>query len=306
MRAFPLGARERVRRFATLGIRFWDAAFDRPVAGGLVVHAWLRGGAYPPVRAVRSSAGVYSFHRLPCRREAEFPGAAEQPEELGPELEYTVVVDDRTGSFLPTAFSVTLPLGYRGEFLSGSAASLPGGPGRAYLYSAPSRPIPPGSAAIRADLEDPDRGGPAAWAVLRATVEGREAVGVADREGRVLLLTPMPEVESLGRGSPPGSGQGPVAGVGWPVTLEVDYQPDALRYPLAGAAGLPADWVDRPSLKSVLDEQDAALVTLEEGDPPVTDWEEELEYGEPLQLRTSDARGDGLSSVWVHAGASIP
>ncbi|MEJ2503874.1 MAG: hypothetical protein P8177_11285, partial [Gemmatimonadota bacterium] len=110
-----------------------------------------------------------------------------------------------------------------------------------------------------------------------------------------------------GMGSPPGSGQGPVAGNTWPVTVRVDYQPDALRYPLEGAiGGLPEPWLERPSLKSVLDEQDPARITPFEGGAPVDAWEVELDYGAPLQLRTHDAGGIPLSSVRVHAGASTP
>lgn len=306
MRAFPLGAVDRTRTFTPLGLRFWDAAFDRPITGRLVVRAWLTGGPFPPIGAIRSPGGVYSFHGLPCQTEAEFPGALEAPESAGPELDYTVVVDDPSGAFLPAVFTLTLPLGYRGEFLSTQAGSHPAGAGRAYLFSAPSRPVPTGAVVLRGDLEDADRGGPASWAVVRATVEGREVVGVAGGDGRVLLLGPMPEVERLSLGSPPGSGQGPVAAAAWSASLRVEYDPSALRYPLAGAPQLPPSWPARPSLKSVLDEQEPALVTTVEGAAPVSEWSTDVEYGEALQLRTHGAGGERLSSLWVHAAASIP
>lgn len=307
MTGFPLGARERVRVFTPLGIRFWDAALDRPVGRGLEVWAWLRNGPFEPVRAVSSPSGAYSFHRLPGQIEAEFPGTHGRPWEVGSELEYTIVVADPSGDFLPATFSVTLPLGYPGEFLREDGASPPGGAGRAHLFSSPSRVVPPGAAALRADLEDADRGGPAAWAVVIATLEGRTVKGVADGQGRVLVLAPTPQVERLRLGSPPGSGQGPVAGNAWPVTVRIEYQPSALRYPLEAAVGvLPAPWLERPSLKSVLEEQAPAQITAVDGDAPIDEWDVEIEYGEPLQLRTHDAEGTPLSGVQVHAGASTP
>lgn len=306
MSSLSLRAVERTRVFTPLGIRFWDVALDVPVLRELDVHAWLLDAPFAPTKAVRSPSGVYVFHRLPARRESEFPGERERPEDLGSQLEYAIIVDDPAGAFLPVAFSVMLPLGYRGEFLSVSVTSEPGGAGRAYLFAAPSRRIPPGLAAIRADVEDADTGEPAAWAVLRATLEGRESTGIADERGRVLLLAPLPTADRLGLGSPPGSGQGPLAGKSWPVTLRVEYQPEALRYPLAGAAELPGSWVARPSLKSILDEQNPALVTTTVGDDPVTEWTAELSYGEELLLRSRDAEGEPLSAIRVHAGASIP
>lgn len=301
----PMRIHDRTRVFTTLGLRFWDAAFDVPIHAALDVHVWLPGSAFPPRRAVRSPGGVYSFHGLPGRAEAEYPGQHERPEDLGPELEYVVLVDDPAGRFLPVAFSVTLPLRYRGEFLSDSAGSEPGEAGRAYLFPASSRPVPPGAVAIRADLEDGNTGEPAAWAVIRATVEDREVSGLADDRGRVLLLAATPAVDRLGLGSPPGSGQGPVGATTWTVGLRVDYQPDALRYPLADS-GLPAPWAERPSLKSILAEQGPAQVTLVDGEDPVAGWTAELGFGEPLVLRTHDADGAPQPSVRIHAGASTP
>ncbi|HUH11685.1 MAG TPA: hypothetical protein VMK65_01190, partial [Longimicrobiales bacterium] len=219
MSAPPLRTVEDTRVFTTLGIRFWDAAFDVPIHVPLVVHAWLPEGPVPPVRAVRSPSGVYSFHALPGRAAAEYPGGEEHPEDLGPELDYVIVVDDPGGRFLPAAFTLALPLGFRGVFPDDAIASEPGGaPPRAYLFPSPAYPVPPGAAAIRVDLldadTDPDEPEPAAWAVVRATLEGRELTGIADESGRVLLLAALPLVERLNLGSPPGSGVEPAPGGG--------------------------------------------------------------------------------------------
>lgn len=309
MNALAPGIRvlERARSFTPLGIRFWDEAFDVPVEAELRVYAWLAGGGFAPVRAVRAASGIYSFHHLPGRWAQEHPAEDEDaPETAGPAQEYVISVDDPGGRFLPTVFSVALPLGYRGEFLS-AALSPPGGsPGRAYLFSAAGRPVAARAAAIRADLWDADREAPAAWAVLRATVKGRTHTAVADDQGRALLMMPVPSVDRLRLGSPPGSGQGSPAGNRWPATVRVWYDPGALRFPFAGRGDVDPAWLARPSLKSVLDEQGAALVVDEEGQAPVSEHVAELAYGEALVLRTVDAGGTPAPRLWITAGASPP
>ena len=301
----PLRMEERVRLFTVLGIRFWDAAFDVPITQPLHVHAWLTGIA-APLRATRAASGSYSFHSLPGRRAAEFPGDAENPEDLGPVQEWVISVEDPAGHYLPEVFSLTLPLGYRGEFLSATPGSLPASAGRAYLFSAPGRPVPPGAIAIRVDLEEQLTELPAAWAVLRATIDGRERIGIADEDGRVLLLAPMPEVASLGMGSPPGLGQGAPGTQRWPVTLRVASEPAALRYPFDDVAVVPVAWQRRPSVRSILDEQDPVAVITDEDDPAVSEWTDEIRYGEELVLRTRRSDDTLASSVWITAGASIP
>ncbi|HUH11952.1 MAG TPA: hypothetical protein VMK65_02535 [Longimicrobiales bacterium] len=92
----------------------------------------------------------------------------------------------------------------------------------------------------------------------------------------------------------------------WPVTVRVEYTPGALRWPLQEAFALPAAWRETPSLKSVLHEQFPGLITTDEGAAPVSEFEAELGYGEPLVLRTRDAGGTPLATLWVHAGASTP
>jgi hypothetical protein len=294
---------ERVRVFTPLGIRFWDAALQVPVSDGLRVYAWLSGGDFAPVRAVRSPSGVYSFQGLPGRAEQERPHPDEErPEELGRPLDYVVVVDDPAGRFLPVAFTVGLPLGYRGVL--GQGGSPPGGvPGRAHLFSAPSRGVGAATAAVRAELWDGGAERPAAWAVLRIVVAGRAHTAIADAEGRALALVPLPSVDRLRLGSPPGSGQGAPEETVWPVTVSARYSPGSLRFPFAARSELPDEWVRRPSLKSILDEQDAALLETDEGLDPVEEWEAELTYGEELVLRTLAADGTPRSRLSIVAAS---
>lgn len=298
-------ALERDRTFTPLGIRFWDAALDRPVAEPLTAHAWLRGSALPAVRAARSPSGVYSFHGLPGQASAERASPAQdRPEQAGPPREYAIAVDDPAGQYLPAAFSVTLPLGYRGEFLSpvgGVAASPPETAGRAYLFSAPGRRVPPGMAAIRADVADA-AGAPAAWAVLTATVAGETRTGIADARGRAVVMIPFPTPERLRQGSPPVDG----GTASWPVTLRARWQPAALRHPFPVRDGLNPAWAGWPSLKSVLDEQGPAAVWTDEDGPSAAEWTDTLVHGRELVLRTTLAGGARASTLWIAAGASPP
>jgi hypothetical protein len=302
---------ERDRTFTPLGIRFWDAALDVPVLEPLTVYAWLRGTKYPPTRAVRASSGIYAFHGHPGQADAERPDRREEhPELVGPPREYAIAVDDPSGRYLPEAFTVTLPLGYRGVFLEPvalTAASPPEPQGRAYLFPAAARIAPPGVAAIRATLVDEatvgsDEVRPAAWAVLTATLAGETRTGIADAEGRVVVMLPFPTPERLRLGSPPVDTRDP----SWPVTLSAAWEPGALRYPFPAREGLNPAWADRPSLKSILDEQGPASVTLEEGDAPVLEWTETLVHGRELVLRTTLAGGARDATVWIAAGASPP
>ena len=295
---------ERDRTFTPLGIRFWDVALDVPMADPLSVFAWRSGGPYAPVRAVRSMSGVYSFHGLPGEAAVEKPAPDEEfPETLGAPREYAIAVDDARGHYLPIAFSVTLPLGYRGEFLGVAATtSPPGAAGRAYLFPGVARPVPPGAAAIRADLVDGLTGEPAAWAVLSVTLAGETRTGIADETGRVMVLLPFPTPERLRLGSPPADSR--VAT--WPVTLSVRWEPAALRYPCPAREGLDPAWATRPSLKSILDEQRPALVWTVEGEDVVDGWSDTLVHGRELVLRTTLAGGDPAATLWISAGTSPP
>ncbi|HEX8905048.1 MAG TPA: hypothetical protein VF771_09425 [Longimicrobiaceae bacterium] len=297
---------ERDRTFTPLGIRFWDAALDVPVADQLAVYAWLSGSQTAPVRAVRSPGGVYSFHRLPGQGRAEKPlGDDERPEIDGPAGEYAIAVDDRSGKYLPMAFSVPLPLGYRGEFLS-QTGSTPGPGGKAYLFPAASSAVPPGVAAIRADFVDADsedRMAPAAWAVLTATLAGVTRTTIADERGRAALFIPWPTPERLRQaGSPPPDTRAAT----WEVSLAVRWEPAALRYPFPAREGLDPAWAARPSLKSILYEQRTALVLTDEGQAPAPEWTETLVHGQELVLRTTLAGGGRAPTVWISAGASPP
>ena len=117
-------ARERIKHFAVLGIRFWDQTKDAQIGDSLQVSAWREGSADRVVVAERSASGIYVFHRLPGLRESEIRGDDEPDFEQPLDLEnaarrsYIVEVKDNKGRFLPVARRVDLPLPRRGLLFS--------------------------------------------------------------------------------------------------------------------------------------------------------------------------------------------
>jgi hypothetical protein len=240
--------------FSPLGIQFWDMTQNLPVVGGLSVNLRLANSIAPALPAVLTSSGVYGFFGLPGLFAAEHPG----PEGYGPPrtFRYVVTVQDLLGRFLPVVLVYTLD--QTGALVvAGSQGAL-----RAPLFSAVSRPVPPGVGAIRADLLDEDTGQPATWAVVRIQIAGETETwtGIADANGRVMVLVPYPVMRILQLGSPPGTGQGSFAAQSWPVTVTVQYSPDQLSYPAADFPDAAWPWTSTPNLKDILGVQQPATI----------------------------------------------
>ena len=172
---------------------------------------------------------------------------------------------------------------------------------------APTRPAAAGISVVRADLWDREADQPAAYAAAEAWIAGQTWRGIADARGCVLIQFPSPPVTRLSTGSPPGSGQGPAAGMSWPIRIGVQYQPSRLRYPLAATRDVVFPWATTPSLKSILEEQQPALVWQHEAGPAAAEWTGDLVYGEELILRTAAGSPSTNSSVLlVSSIASSP
>lgn len=195
--AVPLGDGRVVRDIeerahtAPLGVRCWDVVRDRQVTDGLVVRTTPVAGA-PTVVASRTSTGTYGFVHLPTTRTSERRPVTDFPDGEP----HVVEVLDRLGRFNTARVLVPAP----------SAFPLPE---PIVLFSAPTRVPPPGFAAVRASLRFEDtsvpaatgrRIRPAAHAVLVVTVDETEHLGVADRQGEVLVLVPMDRFDA---GLPP-------------------------------------------------------------------------------------------------------
>jgi hypothetical protein len=266
---------ERYARVAPLGVRLWDAPTARALADGLVVWAYPEGRPERRVRAWPNHSNIFVAHDLPGLREASFGDGDDDYWASVPRLRFVVEVNDASRNFQPFSFAARLPARGLASPEWGSPLSSPLGTGAVPLFSTPSRTAPLGTAVIRADLWDSLNDRPASWAVLEADYEG-EVIdrGVADRDGRVVLIFAYPLAPDLPpvptAGSPIGPpGRGPTR-LSWPIRLGVRYTP----------------WPDPvpkvPDLCRVLGQPDALFV-----DFPTATGELTLEYGRERVVASS-------------------
>ena len=142
--------------------------------------------------------------------------------------------------------------------------------------STPTRPVPAGTAVVRADLWDAVADAPAAWALLEVQAPGLPvARGLADAGGRATVLLPYPEPAGLD-GSPPSPDRRALSEQTWQVEIS------------AYAAPQPPAPPDRADLCTVLSQPPATLLA---GSPPATPViEATLEYGRELVVRTAPSQ----------------
>lgn len=265
--------------FTPLGIRFWDAALDAPITDGLTVTAREPDSRGKVTLAVRTLSGVYAFHGLAGMHAIEYP-AGSAAGASAPPTPFIIEVVDTLGRYLPTAFRAPVP--YAGIFPTQTVASALGEPPPGViLFSAPTRVVRPTLAVIRAELRDAAAAfRPAAYAVLDAHVGPRRWTGVADAQGRVMIVLPYPTFSA-----PAGTSLIPSAGAGaaqrWPVTLSVRYGPAELS-PIAGGQA--------PDLKSILSQSPGVIWQSLPSLPgaPAGELATELVFGQELVVRTDD------------------
>jgi hypothetical protein len=185
-----------------LGVRFRDTATNEIVRTGLRVKA--RSVDAPantePTIAQPNPSGVWLFYRLPGLRAFElgsrnFPEVGSPP---GPPR-FKIQVEDEEGRFLPCTFVATAS--EKGPMEFGPPLSSPPEGTEVPLFSAPSRPVPPACAVIRAHLItllEQQTYQPARWALLQASATVRnvrvEALGLANDKGDVAVMFPWPEL----------------------------------------------------------------------------------------------------------------
>lgn len=274
-------------RTAPLGLRFWDPVTAAFVGDGLRVTAYPVADPSRRTAAAVSPSRVWVFHKLPGmgaveRGEGDEAFWASPP----PKRMYRVEVDDDLGRFVPFQLEVEAPVRRPLEWMPPAGVSFPGmPPGSVPLFSSATRAVPQGLGVIRAELWDPNAttppgmkgpGGPAAWAVVTAAIDGLLGVaGLADAKGRVLLICPYPA--PMGGGADGLTGV-PLTGQSWPVSLSVRYEPAgkiAERAKLSGAfeqmaGSLWQTWDADPAARETL-----ATTTLT------------LVFGEDLPVRTA-------------------
>jgi hypothetical protein len=246
---------EEVTSSAPLSLRFWDWALDRPVRDGLVVRAQPASGG-PITTARPSSSGVYGFVSLPTTGDAErgpvdhFPAVPD---------DYVVGVEDPRGRYVAMCLLLSAPVGgiqpAPGTLppVDGQVPTLPG----FAVFSAPSRPMPSGCLALRADLRDADRPvtgnpgvfQPAGHALVSVEVGAETWWGVADHTGRLLVVIPAPTM------GPPAVGAGPrdLSEQSWPVEVRVHYE--RLADPVGGSAAFAFPGV--PDFAGIADQAEA-------------------------------------------------
>lgn len=274
---------DRIDIFTPLGIRFWDAAQDAQVSDGLEVTAWPEGMPLSATIAFRTASGIYAFHGLPGLHDLEYPSGDPSPPDSPPcPRRFIIEVLDRQQRFLPVAFSADLP--YRGIYPTEGMSSppqrrLPG----FYLFSAPTRPRTASLGIIRAQLEEKGTQNPAGYAVLAIGVPGNKTwYGLADERGCAAVFLPYPVFSGRSGGSSPVSSPVEVREQHWDVSIRVQYDPTALRFPAGSKI---------PDLRSVLNQAPGSIwSTLAlQHEQPVTRLPAELIFGQELVVRTDSA-----------------
>jgi hypothetical protein len=200
-----------------LGLRFWDQVGGKAIGDGLSVYAYPADNELWRTPGFTNRGDVYAFDHLPGLRPVENGDGtdafwAQNP----PQFPFVIEVKDLWRRFLP--FSVRIHLPVRGVWewnceQFGSPSSMPEvfasppepKPRGIPLFPTPASNAPAGMAMVRASVReavDPSSK-PAAWALLQASVSGkRVARGIADEEGRVVMIFPYPDPAEFSPGSP--------------------------------------------------------------------------------------------------------
>ena len=215
-----------------LGIRFRDTATTEIVRTGLQVKARPVNAPVNtvPVIAQSTPSGVWVFYGLPGLRAFELgTGDLSQVGSPPGPPRFKIQVEDEEGRFVPCTFIATASKKGPMAFESGSPFSSPLEATEVPLFSAPSRPVPPACAVIRAHLITllgPQTYQPARWALLEARAMIRnvsvEALGLANDKGDVAVMFPWPELVDLTASiSPPGGLRSEPPG--WDIDLAAWY-----------------------------------------------------------------------------------
>lgn len=300
---------EKITIFTLLGIRFRDSVLDKQVSDNLIVRAFPGSGSGPVVNAFRTASGVYAFQGLPGMHDIEtYEGDSVPGPPLSGKKSFIIEIKDKLRRFLPVVFTVKLPLPYNGVYLSGGEDGVtetpPSGsnPPAFYLFSAPTRTVSCGLAAIRATLVEQSTRKPAAYAMMEVRVEEEEVTnkwyGIADDRGCITVLFPYPSIKISLNTSPPADTDTLLYQHEWKLTIRVRYAPAELSYPVD---------MKIPLLESILKQSPGVIWTVRAEAPVidayVSEWSTVLTFGQELILRTE---GVEKSELWIDAGTSPP
>jgi hypothetical protein len=274
---------ERLSKVAPLGVRFWDEITHKAIGDGLIVNA------YRPLQPDRrfaltlNRANVFVLQNVPGLRDVEF-GDGDQAywDDLPTPQSFVIDVFDTTNRFLPFSFTAEVPTRDLFAWICGSPPEPSGVP----LFSAPTRSISGGYGVLRAELRDESQFdtrtetyAPAAWAMLEAWYDGqRVGRGLADRQGRIVVLFPYPEPINPPISSPPTPRTALTSQV-WPIDLRVFY------------SSLPVS--QSPDLYAALTQSPATLLSALSPPTPLTSVN--VAYGVDTIVKTA-GRSDLLIS----------
>jgi hypothetical protein len=129
--------------------------------------------------------------------------------------------------------------------------------------------------------------------------------GIADDQGRAMVMTPYPLVDRLRLGSPPGSGQGSITGQSWNLTVQVLYTPSKFAFPLANQSGVVWPFTVTPNLKGILEDQKPATIWTNSMTPGAK-LTATLNLGQNLVLRSTQASPPVSSALNITQGTSPP
>ena len=225
---------EKLSLAAPLGLCFHDAATGERVNDGLKV------AVYPATETIRkhrnyalpNRSGVFVLHRAYGLE--NFPSGAGDAgfwNNNSPDKSYVVEVFDVEKRFQSFQFTAELPVRGIYQWESVPAASPNKKLSSIPLYSAPTRKLPGGMSVIRAELRRADES-PASSAILEARFNGNLiARGIADREGRVVLMFPTPAPQNNPIVSLPANAlRTSLSEQKWIVDLSVKYQPSIFQF----------------------------------------------------------------------------
>lgn len=288
---------EKTATYTPLGIRFWDPVLDNHIRDALTVTARPESSPRPVRTAYRTQSGVYAFNGLPNMRDIEngFIGvdsASSPPVSYG----FVIEVTDGQQRYVDVGFKVTLPLPYKGLFLSDLSSSPPGSSLKGFhLYSAPNRTPPAMITAVRGEVFDNSADQPAAQAVVRVTTEDEFSwFGLADTQGRFAALMPYPTlIDGIG-GSPSAINRKHLYEQTWNLTIEVLYEPTQLQQ-------LPNSIMK--DYHSILNQRQADIwpISPDDGGQPAVNQIVQLNFGKDVILKT-----EGLSKLLISPAASPP
>jgi hypothetical protein len=257
---FPVPIIEKLSLVAPLGLCFHDAATGERVIDGLTVSVYpvapetarkKKTVAYP------NRSGVYVVHKAEGLEEfTRGAGDAEFWQNNPPQKPFVVEVLDNENRFQPFQFTLKLPVKgiYQWENVppvspNKNVSSIP-------LYSAPARKVLGAMAVIRAELRESVEK-PASFAVLEARFNGSlVARGIADHEGRIVLMFPALSPQNNPIVSPPKDATRiSLADQKWNLDLAVKYEPRIFQISLP----FESDRKALPDLRLVLAQANARL-----------------------------------------------